>query len=266
MSEDQDNVLYKELNQDLDINEEVTPLIVDIDGYEGPLDALLTLARTQKVDLARISILQLAEQYLAFIQTARDLQLELAADYLVMAAWLAYMKSRLLLPDPEPGEEPSGEAMAEALAQRLIHLNAIREASSKLFSLPREGHDFFYRGEPDGVKVIRIPVIESSLFELLKAYAAQDARADSKSLIISPSEVYSIEEAYERLVQSLGTVPNWEMLTNFLPEKTDQPILERSALASTLAASLELVKEGKLKLKQTEPFGAIFLKRHEEGL
>ena len=239
-------------------------LILDLDGFEGPLDALLALARTQKVDLTRISILQLAEQYLAFIQRARDLKLEVAADYLVMAAWLAYMKSRLLLPEAEPDEEPTGEEMAEALARRLQRLNAMREASRRLMLRPRVGHEIFVRGAPEGINVVRVPVFESSLFDLLKAYAAQDARAEAENLVIAAPEIYSMEDAYQRLSGMLGAMPEWESLARFLPSSDGDPLLSRSAVATTFAASLELVREGRIRIRQLEPFGPIYVRRNEE--
>ncbi|MBR72727.1 MAG: segregation/condensation protein A [Rhodospirillaceae bacterium] len=260
--QEENSSVFNELSHESPIEDENIPLIVDIDGYEGPLDALLNLARLQKVDLSQISILQLAEQYLAFIRSARDLKIEIAADYLVMAAWLAFMKSRLLLPDPSPDEEPTGEEMAQALARRLRILSAMREAAKKIFSLPRENHEFYYRGEDSDVKIVKISVLEASLFDLLMGYAAQNARVKKSNLVIKPPEVYSMEDAYDRLTMALGSVPDWEVLTKFLPKVTDQPLLERSAIASTLSASLELVKEGKIKLKQTKPFGTIYLKRY----
>lgn len=240
-------------------------LILDLDGFEGPLDALLGLARTQKVDLTKISILQLSEQYLAFIQGAHDLKLEIAADYLVMAAWLAYMKSRLLLPAPEEDDEPSGEEMAEALARRLRRLNAMREAVQKLLQRPRLTHDVFGRGAPEGVNVVRISVFESSLFDLLKAYVTQDARAEAENLVITASEVYSMEDAYRRLADMLGTMPNWESLARFLPQADADPLVNRSAVATTFAASLELAREGRLSIRQHEPFGPIYIRHIEDA-
>lgn len=239
-------------------------LILDLDGFEGPLDALLALARTQKVDLTKISILQLAEQYLTFIQSARELRLEVAADYLVMAAWLAYMKSRLLLPEAEPDEEPSGEEMAEALARRLQRLNAMREAARRLMQRPRLGHELFGRGAPEGINIVRVPVFESSLFDLLKAYAAQDARATVENLVIEAPEIYSMEDAYQRLSGMLGAMPEWESLARFLPTGGEDPLLVRSALATTFAASLELAREGRLSIRQLEPFGPIYVRRSED--
>jgi segregation and condensation protein A len=240
-------------------------LIVDLKGYEGPLDVLLTLARNQKVDLTRISILALAEQYLAFIGRARKLKLEVAADYLVMAAWLAYMKSRLLLPAPEEDdEEPSGEEMAEALAFRLRRLEAMREASERLMDRPRLGLDVFRRGMPDGLEVVKTPVYEAALFDLLKAYAAQRARATDSSLVIEATELYSMEDAYQRIASMLGATPEWDTLFRFLPAGLSQTSVRRSALAATFAASLELAREGRLQIRQLEPFGPIYLRATEE--
>jgi segregation and condensation protein A len=236
-------------------------LILDLDGFEGPLDVLLTLARTQKVDLTRISILQLAEQYLSFIGRAREVKLEVAADYLVMAAWLAYMKSRLLLPEPEADEEPSGEEMAAALALRLRRLEAMRAAATRLMARPRLGTEVFARGAPEGVEIVRTPVFEAALYELLSSYAAHQARTQAETLRIEASEVYSMEDAYQRLAQMLGAMPDWEALGRFLPVGV-HGLLWRSAVATTFAASLELAREGKLQLKQLEPFGPIYVRRY----
>lgn len=240
-------------------------LIVDLQGYEGPLDVLLSLARSQKVDLTRISILALAEQYLAFIGRARKLKLEIAADYLVMAAWLAYMKSRLLLPAPEADdEEPSGEEMAEALAFRLRRLEAMRDASERLMIRPRLGLDVFRRGMPDGLEVVKTPVYEAQLFDLLKAYAAHRSRAAASTLVIEATELYSMEDAYNRIAAMLGATPEWDTLFRFLPSGLTQPSVRRSALAATFAASLELAREGRLQIRQLEPFGPIYLRATED--
>ncbi len=240
-------------------------LILDLDGFEGPLDILLMLARNQKVDLAKISILELAEQYLAFISRARELKLEIAADYLVMAAWLAFMKSRLLLPEPEEDEEPSGQEMADALAFRLRRLEAMREAAGKLMRRPRLGIDVFACGAPEGIEVIRTSQYEASLFELLKAYG--DHKLDQErgeALHILASETYSMEEAYRRLAGMLSAMPEWETMARFLPPEAGGGITLRSAVATTFAASLELAREGKLQLRQFEPFGQIYLRRAPE--
>lgn len=239
-------------------------LILDLDGFEGPLDVLLTLARHQKVDLHKISILQLAEQYLAFITGARQLRLEIAADYLVMAAWLAYMKSRLLLPEPEEDEEPSGEEMAEALAFRLRRLEAMREASARILRRPRLGLEVFSRGAPEGVEVVPKFEYEATLYELLRCYAEHHARVHAEHLVIADSEVFSMDQAYQRLSSMLGAMPDWESLARFMPPGLRSGLMTRSAVATTLAAGLELVREGKLQLRQLEPFGPIYIRRSQE--
>ncbi|NQV81063.1 MAG: segregation/condensation protein A [Alphaproteobacteria bacterium] len=240
--------------------EERQPLVVDLDGYEGPLDVLLVLARGQKVDLARISILQLAEQYLAFIEQIRGIKLEVAADYLVMAAWLAYLKSRLLLPPEENGdEELSGPEMAARLAFQLQRLQAMRDVSAKLMARDRLGRDVFSRGAPEGIRVIRKSVYQVSLFELLKAYGDFKLRGKSNPLTMRTSVIHSIEEAVRRLERVLGKMPNWTRLESFLPQSLSSPAERRSAVASTFAATLELVKRGDLRLRQGEAFGPLYL-------
>ncbi|MDP6565393.1 MAG: ScpA family protein [Alphaproteobacteria bacterium] len=238
----------------------VDHFLVDLDGYEGPLDVLLTLARQQKLDLTGISILKLAEQYLAFISEARRLRLEVAADYLVMAAWLAYLKSRLLLPDQAGDAEPTGDELAARLQHQLQRLEAMREAAETLLRRQRLGIDVFPRGAPEGVTVIRQSTYECSLYELLKAYAVQADRGDVVSLRLRPITILSVEEAMRRLSAVLGEMPDWASLEAFLPAEMQGGIEGRSALASTLSASLELVKQGKLKLRQGQTFGPIYLK------
>ncbi len=235
-------------------------MVVDIEGYEGPLDVLLVLARNQKVDLRRISILELAEQYLVFVHEAQRLRLELAADYLVMAAWLAYLKSRLLLPSDPDDEEPSGEEMAARLAFQLQRLEAMREAGARLMSRDLLGRDVFQSGQPEGVRVIRSPVYEASLFELLQAYAFQRSRRTIESLHIGPRPVYTLEAALVRLNALIGTAVSWESLESFLPPETKGGELYRSAVASTFAASLELARQRKLELRQLAPFGPLYVR------
>ena len=240
-------------------------LIVNLDGFEGPLDVLLALARGQKVDLVRISLLELAEQYLAFVARARRLRLELAAEYLVMAAWLAYLKSRLLLPDEEPdAEEPSGAEMAEALAFRLRRLAGMRDAAAALMERPQLGRDVFAAGAAEGLPVLRQPVYDTTLHGLLSAYAAHRGRRDPGRLLIEASSYYSIEDAYRRLSRLLGEAPDWESLARFLPRGLGGAQAARSGLASTLAASLELAREGRLQIRQLEPFGSIYLRGRQE--
>ena len=240
-------------------------LIVNLDGFEGPLDLLLTLARAQKVDLARISILALAEQYLTYIAEARQLRLELAAGYLVMAAWLAYLKSRLLLPDEEPdAEEPSGPEMAAALAFRLRRLAAMRDAADTLMDRPLLGRDVFAGGSAEGLTVRQRSLHESTLHELLRAYVAHRVRREPRRLLIELSAYHSMEDAYRRLAQMLGSTLDWETLARFVPRASESEAAQRSGLASTLAASLELAREGRVQIRQLEPFGPIYLRRRRE--
>ncbi|MSP68481.1 MAG: segregation/condensation protein A [Alphaproteobacteria bacterium] len=237
-------------------------LVVDLDGYEGPLDMLLALARAQKVDLTKISILQLAEQYLTFIQEARALRLELAADYLVMAAWLAYLKSRLLLPTPDDDDaEPTGEAMAEALQFQLRRLAAMREAVARLLARSRLGRDIFARGAPETVRVVHKSAWSATIYDLLKAYADYHRRTRVETLSIAPSSLHSMEEALERLRMMLGRMPEWSALSSFLPLDLQDGLGRRSALAATLLASLEMARQGTIELRQGSPFGPIFLRR-----
>ncbi|MBI3515585.1 MAG: segregation/condensation protein A, partial [Proteobacteria bacterium] len=212
-------------------------LVLDLDGFEGPIDVLLTLAREQKVDLTKIKIVQLADQYLAFIAEARQLKLEIAADYLVMAAWLAYLKSRLLLPVP-PEDEPSGEEMAANLAFELQRLEAMQQAGVTLLARPRLGWDIFRRGMPEVVAADKKPRYEAALYDLLKAYADQRRRIDQLQMLrIAPTQLYSVEDALERLEARLGRMPDWEVLVSFLPDNLKDPVVVRSATASTFAAS-----------------------------
>jgi len=235
--------------------------VVDLDGYEGPIDVLLTLAREHKLDLTRISILALADQYLAFVAEARKSNLELAADYLVMAAWLAYLKSRLLLPDLDQEDEPTGEQMAAALAFQLQRLEAMQNAGQQLMARSQLRRDFFSRGQPEFFKALVNPVLEVTLFDLLKAYGDQKRRVQGGTLHIQPFQVHSVEDALIRLRSLLGSTPDWESLWQFLPEGILEGLVARSALASTFAASLELAREGRLKLRQSDPFGPIYLKQ-----
>lgn len=236
-------------------------LLVDIDGFEGPLDVLLTLARTQKVDLRQISILQLAEQYLAFISAARRLRLELAADYLVTAAWLAYLKSRLLLPAEESGDgEPDADEMAARLAFQLQRLEAMRKCAAQLLARDQLGRDVFARGAPETVSVERSTTWKATLYDLLSAYARQQSSADYRPLHIERAKTYAMEEALKRLRTVVGDMPSWTRLEMFLPADWRDPKLCRSAIASTFAASLELAKEGVLSLRQTEMFGPIYMR------
>jgi len=237
-------------------------LVVALDGFEGPIDLLLSLAREQKVDLAKISILALAEQYLAYIATARKLRLEIAADYLVMAAWLAYLKSRLLLPQQEE-DEPDAAAMAEALKFQLQRLEAMQKAARQIQALPQLGFDVFLRGRPEEIEVEENPVYFLPLGDLLTALAAPLRRRKPESYNIAPTRLYSLEEAVARLHQLLGVIPSWSALLEFLPEILGAGLERSSAVASTFAATLELVKNGELELRQDGTFAPIYLRRRE---
>ena len=236
-------------------------LRVDLDGYEGPIDVLLTLAREQKVDLAKISILALADQYLAFTAERRRLRLEIAADYLVMAAWLAYLKSRLLLPEPPPAEDgPSAAELADALSRRLQLLEAMQRAGAVLMARPQLGRDVFARGAPEGLTTVDHPVFALELFELLKAYGDGHKRRTASVLTIAAPEFHSLDDAMRHLAQFVGHVPEWRDLIGFLPEELRGALFRRSALASTFAASLELARGGRIELRQDRAFGPIYLR------
>ena len=244
------------------MSEEADGLLLDIDGFEGPLDLLLTLARQQKVDLREVSILQLADRYLAFIDTARGLRLEIAADYLVTAAWLAYLKSRLLLPsDPAEDDGPDAEEMAPRLAFQLQRLEAMRGAAARLMARDRLGRDVFMRGAPDPLVVDRQTEWRVTLLDLLQGYARCSTRAAYTPLHVERPKIYAMEDALRRLGQTLGTALDWTQLREFLPLDWREPRMMRSAVASTFAATLELARDGALALRQSEPFGPIELRR-----
>ena len=237
-------------------------LLLDLEGFEGPIDVLLQLARDQKVDLTQISILQLAEQYLEFIREARRLRLELAADYLVMAAWLAYLKSRLLLPEPEGDEEPSGAELAAALAFQLQRLEAMQNAGKELMKRPQLGQEIFARGAPERIQRSTTATYDVSLYELLSAYGRiRGAEPRGQNLRVLSLDLYSVEEAVERLRSLLGDAPGWRTLSSFLPIDLRDNLLLRSAVATTFSASLEMVKAGKVELRQDNAFGPIYLRR-----
>ena len=233
-------------------------LTIDIDGWEGPLDLLLALARVQKVDLREISILALVEQYLAFIAGAKALKLEIAADYLVMAAWLAYLKSALLLPK-DPTVDPSPEDLALRLQIRLQRLQAMREAGARLMARDRIGRDVFLRGRPEGLRVIRKSLWEADLYELIAAYGAVMARTRPAVHQVSRRPVMSLEDALARVEALLGQKIEWTRIEAFLPGIAD-PQLRRSALASSFVAALELAKQGRAELKQDEAFAPLFVR------
>ncbi len=233
-------------------------LLLSLDGFEGPIDLLLVLAREQKVDLARISILQLADQYLAFIEAVRRHDLELAADYLVMAAWLAYLKSRLLLPEaPADDDEPGSEEMAAALAFQLRRLEAMQRAGAELLERPRRGRDVSARGAPEGVEVVTNPVFAVTLYDLLKAYADQRRRSDHRTLHIEASALFTVDEAVKRMERMLGRLPRWTSLTDLVPARLGG-LLRRSAVSAHFVAVLELARRGQVRLRQDG--GALYVK------
>jgi segregation and condensation protein A len=237
-------------------------LVVDVDGFEGPLDLLLSLARSQKVDITRISILALAEQYLSYIEEIRRMRLELAADYLVMAAWLAYLKSRLLLPEEEGDEEPSGEEMAEALAFRLRRLEAMREAAAQLANRNRLGRDIFARGAPEPIEINKRSEYSATLYDLLSAYAAQRQQRSISVVHVRRRQVWSLQDGRDMLTRMIGSIAEWTPISVFLSPYLVTPEMRATVTASTFGATLELVREGKLDLQQTEAFAPIYLRDH----
>ena len=234
--------------------------VVDVEGFEGPLDMLLALARGNKLDLAKISMLELAQQYLDFIAEARKLRLELAADYLVMAAWLAFLKSKLLLPDEAEDDEPSGEELAAHLAFRLQRLQAMREAAARLMTGKRLGRDVFARGRPEGIRVIRSSAYTANVFDLLKAYAERRQRTGVSSIQFQRRPTVSIKDARDRLEAMLGMSLDWTPIEEFLGQYLSDPAMRRSALASSLGASLELAREGVVDLKQSRAFAPLYVR------
>jgi len=235
-------------------------LIVDVAGFEGPLDLLLALSRSQKVDLARISILELADQYLAFIEAVETTRLELAADYLVMAAWLAYLKSRLLLPDPPKDDEPTGAEMAAALAFRLRRLEAMRAASAQLMAMPQLGRALFVRGAPEETAATSRPVLIASLFDLLTAYADHRQRKMLTSVQVARRSVWSLADARAILERLVGNFAEWTPIEGFLARHMTRET-RSTVIASSFSASLELVREGRLELRQSGPFAPLFLRK-----
>ncbi len=238
--------------------------MVDVDGFEGPLDLLLALARKQKVDLARVSILALADQYLVFIDAARKLRLELAADYLVMAAWLAYLKSRLLLPKPASGDEPTGEELAEDLTARLQRLEAIRTAAAALMARQQLGRDIFARGNPEAMSVVRKPLWQATMFDLLSAYAQQRQKAIGSSYAMEKRTVWSLSDAREALERLLGKALDWTPVDEFLLHYISSPKDRRSARASSFAACLEMVREGQAEIRQDMAFSPLYMRKRAE--
>lgn len=236
-------------------------LTVDVAGFEGPLDLLLHLARNQKVDMARISVLALAEQYIAFVERVRSMRLELAADYLVMAAWLAYLKSRLLIPRKADDEEPSGEEMAAILQFRLKRLEAMRDAASRLVNRNRLGREVFARGMPEPVLVEKKSAYSATLYDLLTAYAGQRQRRAITNVRIAQRGVWSLKQAREMLARMVGDFADWTALDQFLIRYLADPRERATALASSFAATLEMVREGALEIRQQEPFAPLYMRK-----
>lgn len=241
-------------------------LIVDVDGFEGPLDLLLELARRQKVDLQKISLLALAEQFLVFVEAARVKRLELAADYLVMAAWLAYLKSRLLLPKTKSEEEPEAGELALALAERLRRLEVIRAAALALESRPRVGRDLMLRGAPDpDVLEGGRPVWSAAIYDLLAAYARMRQKQISSRVVLKKRDAWSLAEARDVLRRISGQAVDWSALDDFLAIYFEVPEMRRTVLASSFSVVLEMVKEGELALRQDHPFAPLWIKRNAES-
>jgi len=233
-------------------------LKLDLDGWEGPLDLLLTLARNQKVDLRAISILELVDQYIAFVNEARAIKLELAADYLVMAAWLAYLKSGLLLPR-NPEESPSPEELALRLQLRLERLNAMRESGARLVARDRTGRDVFLRAAPEGLRVLRKARWEAEIYDLIAAYGRISARTRPVMHVVAVRDVMTLEDAIARVAHLLGVRIDWSSIQSFLPEEATG-MYRKSALASSFVAALELAKQGRVELRQKSPFAPLYLK------
>ena len=238
-------------------------LVVDVEGFEGPLDLLLALARQQKVDLAKISVLALAEQYLAFVEAARQLRLELAADYLVMAAWLAYLKSRLLLPEPAGPDGPSAEDMANALAWRLKRLEAFREVASQLMGRPQLQRDVFSRGDPEPVADIKHPQWTATLYDLLSAYARQRQQSALGHVSFKQRTVWALQEAREILQRLVGQSGDWGRLDQYLIAYLVEPSMRATVFASSLAATHEMVREGVMEMHQQSAFAPIYLRKRD---
>ena len=237
-------------------------LVVDVEGFEGPLDLLLALARTQKVDLAKISVLALAQQYLDFIAEARRLRLEVAADYLVMAAWLAFLKSKLLLPAEKDEEgEPTGAELAALLAFRLKRLHAMREVSAQLMTRKRLGRDVFARGTPEPIRITRKSIYEANVYDLLKAYSQQRQRTAIRTWQIRQRTVWSLKEARAELERLLGVDCDWAPLDQLLAEFLVEPELRKTALASSFTATLEMTREGALEIRQAKSFAPLLIRR-----
>lgn len=248
----------------------VDRLLLDIDGYEGPIDILLELSRNQKVDLAKISILELVRQYLVFIDQAQKRNLELAAEYLVMAAWLAYLKSRIFLPKEEDSDEPSAEDVAQALQFQLLRLEAMQKSADKLLALPQLGQEIFPRGQPEGLDVNTVTSWNVSLYDMLKAYGDIDRRKEDNFYDLPTFKLMSTDNAMSRLCRMLGNLPKsggdsvWATLHSFMPEDIEDSLYGRSTLASTFTAGLELAKQGGLEIKQDGLFRPIYIRKMQD--
>lgn len=262
MSEHQDLFPTQDGEQSVSDRLSAEALIVDVDGFEGPLDLLLTLSRTQKVDLMRISVLELAQQYLEFVERAKALRIELAADYLVMAAWLAFLKSRLLLPPDPTDEGPSGEEMAAHLAFQLERLQAMREYAARLMARDQRGRDFFVRGIPESMETVRKVNYTANLLALMQAYSRIRTRDEFRPFVMDRNDIFTMEEALERMRGLIGFAVDWIDISSYLPDGWgSSPLRRRAATASTFAASLELVKAGKVELRQSDAFAPLELRR-----
>ena len=240
-------------------------LFVDVGGYEGPLDLLLDLARRQKVDLAAISILALAEQYLLFIDKVREKRIEVAADYLVMAAWLAYLKSRLMVPQVASDDEPSGEMLAAMLQFRLKRLEAMRAVASQLMNRPRLGLQVYARGMPEPIQIDRKNLWEASLYELLKAYSVQREKGVVTDYAPIQRTVWSLQDARDILQRLIGDSFDWVPMDSYLIDYLATPTERATIRASTFASSLELVRQGQIDIRQSETFGPLFVRRHRSN-
>ncbi len=261
-----DEIAKEEGDQGEVSSDNVDALLLNVDGYEGPIDLLLDLARNQKVDLAKVSILQLVRQYLEFVERAKQRNLELAAEYLVMAAWLAYLKSRLFLPKEEKADEPSAEDMAQALQFQLMRLEAIQNAAEKLLERPQLGRDVFSRGMPEGLETNIVTKWNVSLYDLLRAYGDIERRKDDNQYDLPTFQLMSMDSAMDRLTKMLGSLPKsgvnsvWTTLNSFVPDDVEDSLYARSALASTFTAGLELAKQGKIEFRQDGLFRPIYMR------
>src|SRR3954467_15154049 len=254
-------ILSFETGRPAEITDGEAALVVDVEGYEGPLDLLLTLARQQKVDLAKISILALADQYLTFIEAARKIRLELAADYLGMGAWLAFLKSRLLLPEPATPDGPSAEEMATALANRPRRPRASREAATRLMNRPQFQRDIFPRGNPESIAEIRHPKFTATLFDLLTAYAAQRQQRVLATVHLARRTVWSLTEARASLERLVGMAEDWSRLDEYLINYVVDPSQKATVFASSFAAALEMVREGEVELHKSQAFAPLYFRK-----